>query len=209
MPDADQTTPEPVDLDAFDLDGFINGTVHPSRTVAVTNNRALGQQIQEAAQEVARLLDEERDAAATGRPSKRRAATAEAPELEEAREHLAQLEEQAAGCYVFVKIEGTLDTPIKAQALKDAKADGGKIDTYHQSILSMTARVHTVDPRTHDDSRGGVMTLDQWAEFAKSIGYFQWEAITEALIEVNEVGVTPDFSQPASPSPDGGESSES
>lgn len=207
MPDADQTTPEPVDLDAFDLDGFINGTVHPSRTVAVTNNRALGQQIQEAAQEVARLLDEERDAAATGRPSKRRAATTEAPELEEAREALARLEEQAAGSFVWVRIEGTLDAAVKAQALKDAKAAGGDVTTYNLSVLAHTARVHKVDPRTHEDAAGAVMPLEQWQRFMTSIGALQHEAIMNALVEVNEVGVTPDFSQPASPSPDGGESS--
>ena len=209
MPDTDQTTPEPVDLDAFDLDGFINGTVHPSRTVAVTNNRALGQQIQQQAQEVARLLDEERAAAAEGRPSRRRAATAESPELEEARERLADLEEQAAGSFVWVKIEGTLDAAIKAQALKDAKREGGSVSTYNLSVLAHTARLHKVDPRTHEDSTGAVMLLEQWQKFMTAIGALQHEAIVDALVEVNEVGVTPDFSQPASPSPDGDESSKS
>lgn len=209
MPDTDKTTPEPADLDAFDLDAFIEGTVHPTRTVAVTNNRALGQRIQEQARVITDLQDAERDAKADGRATRRRAAATESPDLENARQALADLEAEAEQSFVWVKIEGTVDADLKAQALKDAKGAGGDVTTYNLSVLAHTARVHKSDPRTHPDDAGTVLSLEQWRTFTTKVGALQWDAILNALVDVNEVGVTPDFSQPASPSPDGDESSKS
>lgn len=197
-------TPQPADLETFDLDGFIAGIVQPSKVVAISQNRALGQQILEAMQTVADLQDEERTAKAEGRASKRRAASTESPELEAARKELTDLEAQAEGAFVFVRIEG-LTKRTRKQALKDAS----DTDQYNLVVLSMSAKVHKNDPRTHPDSPGKVLSLEQWEEFSEAIGYMQYDALLDAMIEVSNVGVSPDFSQPASPSPAGDTSSKS
>lgn len=208
MPDTDQSPakPEPADLETFDLDGFIAGIVQPSKVVAISQNRALGQQIQEAAQTYVDLKDEERAAKAEGRATKRRAASTESPELEAARKELTDLEEQAASTFVFVRIEGGLTRNTRKQALKDTEGDA---DQNNLAFLSMSAKVHKNDPRTHPDSPGKVLSLAQWEEFSEAIGYMQYDAVLDAMIEVSNVGVSPDFSQPASPSPDGDTSSKS
>lgn len=207
MPDTNQT-PVPADLDAFDFDAFIDGIVQPSKVVAVAQNRALGQQLQEALQTVTDLQLEESNAKAEGRPSKRRAATTESPELDAARQHLADLEQQAAKTFVYVRIEGGLTRAVREQAVKDAGETGG-VGLYNQSVLAHVAQIYKLDPRTHPDAPGRLMSVDQWGKFAEAIGYLQWDAIINALAEVTATGVAPDFSQPPSASPDGGTSSKS
>ena len=207
MPDNTQT-PTPADLAEFDLDAFIAGAVTATKTVAIAQDRSLGEQIRQAMQDVVDLEQAQSDDTAAGRPSKRRAATAEDPELEAARARLADLEEKAEGTYVFVRVEA-LSRATRKQALKDAQAAGGDVDVYNQSVLAHTAQVFQLDPRTHKDAPGKTLTFDQWGAFADAIGYLQWDALVDAAAEAAGTGVSPDFSQPASPSPAGDESSKS
>lgn len=207
MPDTNQSTP--ADLEAFDLDGFIAGVVQPSKTVPIVQDRTLGQQLQDAMQAVADLEGEQQTAKAEGRPSKRRAATVDSPELEEAREHLANLQTKAADGFVFVHVEGVTKN-VRKEAVQDAqKAPGGQIEAYNLHALARSARIYKRDPRTHEDERGKVMTAEQWDRFAEAIGVLQWDHIIGALDDMSSVGVLPDFSQPASHSPDGDTSSKS
>ncbi|WP_346007295.1 hypothetical protein [Janibacter terrae] len=211
MPDT--TTPEavkpkPADLDQFDFDAFIAGVVNPTKTVAVAQNRALGQQIQEQLREILILERAESDAKAEGRPAKRRAATTASPELEEARARLADLEEQAKSTFVYVRVEG-LTRATRRQAAADAKAGSGELDEYNQSAIAHCAQVYKLDPRVHPDASGRVLTLEQWGVMAEKIGALQWEAIIDALNEATAAGVEPDFSQPPSASPAGDTSSKS
>lgn len=207
-PTPDTTTPTPADLTEFDLDAFIAGAVTATKTVAIAQDRSLGEQIRQAQQDVIDLERRQANDKAEGRPSKRRAATAEDPDLEAARARLADLEEKAEGTYVFVRVEA-LTRAARKQALKDAKDAGGDVDTYNQSVLAHTAQIFQVDPRTHKDATGKMLTFDQWGEFAEAIGFMQWDALVDAAAEAAGTGVSPDFSQPASPSPGGGESSKS
>lgn len=207
MPDNTQT-PTPADLAEFDLDAFIAGAVTATKTVAIAQDRSLGEQIRQAMQDVVDLEQAQSDDKAAGRPSKRRAATAENPDLEAARARLADLEEKAEGTYVFVRVEA-LSRATRKQAVKDAQAAGGDVDVYNQSVLAHTAHVFQLDPRTHPHAPGKTLTFDQWGAFADAIGYLQWDALVDAAAEAAGTGVSPDFSQPASPSPAGDESSKS
>lgn len=211
MSATDQTPakPEPADLETFDLDGFIAGIVQPTKVVAISQNRALGQQILEAMQAVTDLQDDERTAKAEGRATKRRAATTESPELEAARKELADLEAQAEGSFIFVKVEGGLTSSIKKQAVRESQERDGAVDTYNHAVLARITRLFKEDPRTHPDATGRVMDIDGWAKFSEAIGHMQYDPILDAMIEVSNVGVSPDFSQPASPSPAGDTSSKS
>ena len=64
-------------LAEFDLDAFINGAVTATKTVAIAQDRSLGEQIRQAMQDVVDLEQAQSDDKAAGRPSKRRAATAD------------------------------------------------------------------------------------------------------------------------------------
>lgn len=194
--------PEPADLEAFDFDGFIAGIVRPSRVVPVAKDRALGAQIVDTERRIAELEAEEADRRADGRGSKRRAATAESPEMDEARAHLADLTEQARGQFFYVRIED-LTRKIRKQAIADG-TDGGKLDqdAYNMSALSMIATVHDTDPRVDEGSRGRVLTVEQWDQLSEAIGVRQYESLIDAAGDVTQVGVSPDFSQPASHSPE-------
>ena len=132
----------------------------------------------------------------------------ETPDLEAARARLADLEEKAEGTYVFVRVEA-LSRATRKQALKDAQAADGDAYAYNQAVLAHTAQLYKLDPRTHPDAPGRTLTFDQWGAFADAIGFMQWEALVDAAAEVAGTGVSPDFSQPASPSPAGDESSKS
>lgn len=209
MPDNTPTkTPTPADLAEFDLDAFIAGAVTATKTVAIAQDRSLGEQIRQAMQDVVDLEQAQSNDKAAGRPSKRRAATSEDPDLEAARARLADLEERAEGTYVFVRVEA-LTRATRKQALKDAQAVDGDAYAYNQSVLAHTAKIFQLDPRTHPDAPGKVLTFDQWGAFADAIGYMQWDALVDAAIEAAGTGVSPDFSQPASPSPAGDVSSKS
>lgn len=201
-------TPTPADLAEFDLDAFIAGAVTATKTVAIAQDRSLGEQIRQAMQDVMDLEQAQSNDKAAGRPSKRRAATSEDPDLEAARARLADLEEKAEGTYVFVRVEA-LTRATRKQALKDAQAVDGDAYAYNQAVLAHTAQVFQVDPRTHPDAPGKTLTFDQWGAFADAIGYMQWDALVDAAIEAAGTGVSPDFSQPASPSPAGDASSKS
>lgn len=203
MPNTDPA-PQAADLEEFDLEGFIAGVVQPSKVVAVSQNRALGQQIEEVRGVVADLEEKEADAKSSGSGSRRRAGTASTPELDAARSDLADLESQAAGTYVYVRVEGGLTRAIRDQAQNDSRGDK---DRYNMSVIAHCARVHKADPRAVKDSPGRVLSIEQWEQFEAAVGFLQYDAIVDAMIEVTTVGVTPDFSQPASHSPDGGESS--
>ena len=209
MPENTQTPqPAAANLEEFNLDAFIAGIVVPSKVVAVAQDRALGQQLLEAAQAITDLEQAERDAKTDGRPSKRRAGMTESPELAQARQDLAALEEKAAGTYSFVKVEA-LTKSVRKQALKDAAKASGDMDVYNTSVISSTAKVYRQDPRVHPDASGRVLSLEQWEAFSEAMGYMQWDAIIDATVEVANEGVSPDFSQPASPSPNGPMSSKS
>lgn len=210
MPDTTptQTAPTPADLAEFDLDAFIAGAVTATKTVAIAQDRSIGEQIRQAMQDVMDLEQAQSNDKAAGRPSKRRAATSEDPDLEAARARLADLEEKAQGTYVFVRVEA-LSRATRKQALKDAQAADGDAYAYNQSVLAHTAQIFQLDPRTHPDAPGKMLTFDQWGAFADAIGYMQWDALVDAAIEAAGTGVSPDFSQPASPSPAGDESSKS
>lgn len=209
MPDTTPTpTPTPADLAEFDLDAFIAGAVTATKTVAIAQDRSLGEQIRQAMQDVMDLEQAQSNDKAAGRPSKRRAATSEDPDLEAARARLADLEEKAEGTYVFVRVEA-LSRATRKQALKDAQAADGDIDAYNQAVLAHTAQLFKVDPRTNPNAPGKTLTFDQWGAFVDAIGYVQWDALVGAMAEAAGTGVSPDFSQPASPSPAGDESSKS
>lgn len=211
MPDTTPTptpTPTPADLAEFDLDAFIAGAVTATKTVAIAQDRSLGEQIRQAMQDVMDLEQAQSNDKAAGRPSKRRAATSEDPDLEAARARLADLEEKAEGTYVFVRVEA-LSRATRKQALKDAQAADGDAYAYNQAVLAHTAQLYKLDPRTHPDAPGRTLTFDQWGAFADAIGYMQWDVLVDAAIEAAGTGVSPDFSQPASPSPAGDESSKS
>lgn len=201
MPDTDQT-PVPANLDEFDLDAFINGVVVPTKTVAVAQDRAIGQKLREAMQAVVDLEQSEREAKADGRPSKRRAGMTESPELTQARQDLSDLEAQAAGTFSFVRVE-PMTKSVRKQALMDGKAANGDMEVYSASVVAHTAKVYRQDPRTHPDAPGRVLTVEQWQQFAEAMGFMQWDAIIDATNDVAAEGVSPDFSQPASPSPAG------
>lgn len=214
MPDTNQTpaTPEPADLEEFDLDGFIAGVVRPSKVIPVAKDRALGSQIQEARTRVADLEQEERDSSAEGRASRRRAASTETATLEAARSDLDRLTEQARGQFVFVRVED-VTRKVRKQAMADGEAASTTRDidrdAYNLSVLSMVARVYTTDPRQDAEAVGKVLTPDQWDGLVEAIGLSQYDALIDAANDVTLTGVSPDFSLPASPSPDGGTSSKS
>ena len=201
MPDTTSPKPVPANLDEFDLDAFIDGVVQPSKVVAVAQDRTLGQQLQEAMQAVLDLQADEVNAKAEGRPSKRRAATEASPELEAARQRLDDLEKAAQSTFVFVRIE-SLSRDVRNQAIKDA-GPTGSVELYNQSALAHCAKVYKTDPRTHPDAPAKVLSSEQWGVMSTAIGALQWDALLAAITEVTEAGVEPDFSQPASPSPDG------
>ncbi|MEN3123276.1 hypothetical protein [Janibacter sp. LM] len=194
------------DLDAFDLDDFLAGVVAPTRTVAVSQDRTLGQQ---ARKQMALIEELERDAVtarAEGRKTTRRAAATRPPELEAAHQRLAELERAAEGTFVWVRVEA-IDPPTQKQAARDAS--GGTKDDYNRAVIALTARVHKRDPRAYPDAPGAVLSAEQWEAFSIAVGFVQWQAIVDATIEVNAEGVMPGFSQQPSHSPGGGTSSES
>lgn len=216
MPDnttTDQPNPSPTDLEVFDLDGFVSGAVQPSTVIPVARDRTLGQQLTEASKAVAAAELRARTAKTEGRATNRRAGTAVSPEVKEAREALAALEEQARGTWFYVRAEA-LTRRVRKQALqdgRDASADPNDIDqdAYNLSVLAMSAKVYATDPRVTPDAPGRTLTVEQWDELVEAIGVVQYEAIIDAVTEVTLTGVSPDFSRPASPSPAGGTSSAS
>lgn len=208
MPDNTGPEPTPTNLEAFDLDGFIAGIVRPAEVVPIAQDARLSQQLHEAEQAVTKLEEDEANAKAEGRPSKRRAGTAESPELEQAREHLTALREHANGSLVFVRVEAETRSACK-QALKKARAAGGDIDVYNTSLISLTSRLFREDPRANPDTPGVALTVEQWDDLAEAVGALQWDKVVEATSKVAAESVTPDFSRPASHSPDGDTSSKS
>ena len=206
----DTTPPTPATLDTFDLDAFLDGAVLPSKTVPVLLDRRVAAEALEVERRIADLEERASRESSEGKPTRRRAATTTDPELEAARADLDALRVRAQFAYVRVE---PVNRSIRKQAVKDglAAATGSGIDqdAYNDSVISMVARLYTADPRVHDDAAGRVLTPQQWARFADVVGTAQYEAIIEAINEVSLVGVSPDFSRPASPSPSGEASSTS
>lgn len=207
MPNPEQ--PAPVDLTDFDLAGFIAGTVVPSRVIPVSNDRDLGAQVAAAEQALAALERRQDGHEDAGTRPRRRLGQATTSDVEQARRDLEGLKAKAARSLVYVRVEGIMDTAVKAQRDKDGKALGGTVHDFHLATIALTGRVHLSDPRVDVGARGQVMTAQQWDDFQHAIGLMQWERILLAMAEVMSAGVTPDFSQPASPSPVGGVSSAS
>lgn len=207
MPDTDPT-PTPADLDAFDVDAFIAGITRPTETVPLVQDANLGKQLRQAQLEVTAAIDDQANAKAEGRASKRRAGSTETPAVENARARYDALLEhaRATGRLVYIHVE-TATEADRRQALVDARADGGSMSTYNTSLISLTCRLHLEDPRANPNSKGRVLTVEQWTAINNAVGALQWDAIVEASSRVAEDAVTPDFSLPASLSPDGGTSS--
>lgn len=215
-----ETTPEPANLDDFNLDDFLDGITVPKKTVPVCKDRVLGQKmleqeevIDEAAERVDQLERQEAVNKAEGKVSRRRITEAASPELlaaraelETARATLTELEERARGAFFYVRVE-PLTRKARQQAAGDAKrasgAKEGDLNVYNDSCLSLTARLYEVDPRVHEDAVGRVLLPEQWSQIAERIGIVQYESLVNALAEVSVIAVSPDFSQPASPSADG------
>lgn len=198
--------PNPTDLEVFDLDGFVAGAVQPSIVVPVAKDRSLGKQLTEASKAVTAAELRARTAKTEGRATNRRAGTAVSPEVKEARKALAALEEQARGTWFYVRAEA-LTRRVRKQAIqdsRDASADPNDHDqdAYNLSVLSMSAKVYATDPRVTPDAPGRTLTIEQWDELVEAIGVVQYEAIIDAITEVTLTGVSPDFSQPASHSPE-------
>lgn len=201
--------PTPADLSTFDVDAFIAGITLPTEVVPVAQNGRLGQRLAEAAQAVVVAEEAAEDLAAEGQ-STRRAASEEPVEVEQARAAYDKLLQEAhdTGSLVWVAVQAETRAARK-QALKDARAGDGEVDTYNTSLVSLTSRLHLTDPREDTDSTGMALTRDQWEAFSNAIGALQWDAIVRATTKTATESVTPDFWRPRSASPGGGTSSES
>ena len=199
-------TPQPADLDEFDLDDFLDGITTPTKTVPICKDRVLAQQMLDVERRIGDLEQQDIARRAEGKPSSRRAASTESPDLEAARAELTTLEERARDAFFFVQVE-PLTRMVRKQATKDAQDAGSvkdpDITVYNDSCLSQTARLFEVDPREDPDAPGRVLLPAQWARLADRIGQPQYDRIIEALTEVSVVTVSPDFSRPASPSASG------
>lgn len=212
MPDNTPTTeskPAVADLEAFDLEGFIAGTVRPSKVVPIAQDRTLGEQLLEAGQAVLALMRDQETAKAEGRPSKRRAASTETPELEAARAHVADLTARAHGTFVFVRVEGV--SPDQRNAAIDAAKNGNDVDQheYNRQVLARTSVLYRADPRESPDAPPKKLTAEEWRDLGEAIGWKQYDTILDTLIEVSSTGLMPDFSLPVSLYPGGGESAKS
>lgn len=201
----DAPTHAPADLEEFDLDGFIAGSVRPSKVVPIVRDRDLGGRVLELRQRVIDLSVQQSNDAADGK-SRRRAGAADTPELESVRADYEALLGEARGALVYVRVEDAT-RGVRKQARKDS--GGSDVDRFNSSVLSQVAKVYVLDPREHPDAPGKVLTLAQWDTLAEVIGVEQYDMLIAAVNEVTETGVSPDFSLPASLSPAGGVSSRS
>lgn len=203
------TNPTPADLAAFDVDAFIAGITLPVEVVPIAQDGNLGQQLREAADAITAAEKAAEDAAVEGQSS-RRAASKEPVEVEHARAAYDTLMRQAreSGKLVWVAVQAETKATRK-QALKDARAAGGDLDVFNTSLIAQTSRLHLTDPRIDTDSTGQILTREQWDAFSTAIGASQWDALIDAAQKTAAESVTPDFSRPASPSPDGDASSRS
>lgn len=206
MPDenTDQIAPAPqaVDLEEFDLDAFADGAVRPHRVVPVIRDRQLAAEVLDARQKVIDLTVDQRD---EDKKSRRRAGSSTTPELDEAVAEYDALMDQARGSFAYVRVED-LTRKVRNQARKAANGDPERFDA---AVLAQVAQVFAVDPREHPDAPGKSLPAGGWEKFEAAIGAEQFNEITAAINEITAIGVSPDFSLPASLSRDGGTSSKS
>lgn len=197
MPDTDPAVPTTDTTPAtFDVEAWFAGTAVPTTTVPVTRDRLAGDRL-------AGILDEIRTLTAPaddGTPLPRRMAEA-SPHAARVAELQQERDQVAAGMadgWLYVTIRGL--TYLENDTIRhDSAAE--------RNVLAL-ATCATVS--TSRDEPGQALPVDQWHRLIDGIGMNQTLLLVNALADLtfNRV-VTPDFSQPASASPDGAGSSAS
>lgn len=171
---------------AFDIEAWRSGRKTPTRVIPVTNDPGAGLRLAELQERELKIRTGHAEAQAEGRkvPGKRAGSTTTA-ELEALKDEIRVILAELDGTWSYITVRAL--TPREANRVADTKEN--RIDKI-AAALAVTATISA-----NRDGPGETLDEDGWSGVLETIGVQQTLSVENAMSELTDAVVTPDFSR--------------
>ena len=170
----------------FDIEAWRSGRKTPTRIVPVTNDPGAGLRLTQMQERELKIREDQALAQAEGRkvPGKRAGSTSTA-ELDDLKANIKAILAELDGTWTYITVRAL--TPREANRVADTKEN--RID----KIAAALAVAGTIS--ASQDGPGETLDEDGWSAVLETIGVQQTLSVENAMSELTDAVVTPDFSR--------------